>query len=76
MTETKKTSPAKRSRAKKEEPEAEVEQPDAIVITKIATEDGGVTTDVTAIGGVQVTEVQTLIELGLARWRAKIGLDG
>jgi hypothetical protein len=75
MTETKKP-PAKRSRAKKEEPEATVEQPDAIVITKIATEDGGVTTDVTAIGGVQVTEVQTLIELGLARWRAKIGLDG
>lgn len=50
-------------------------QPNAVVILKSVGDDGSITTDVTTSGEVQATEVQTLIELGLRSWRAKIGLD-
>lgn len=47
---------------------------DAVIIIKSTTPEGGVSTEVVAQGSVQATEVQTLIELGLQSWRAKIGL--
>ena len=59
------------------DPEADVtgkedEQPNAVLIVKI-TDENGVRTEVQPLGDVQPTEVQTLIELGLQSWRAKIG---
>lgn len=55
----------------------EVETPtlDAVVIVKTVSDDGTISTDVQSNGNVQATEVQTLIEMGLRSWRAKIGLD-
>jgi hypothetical protein len=56
----------------KPEPEAPT---NAVVIVKIVNDAGDIGTDVQPIGDVLVTEVQTLIDLARASWRAKIGLD-
>lgn len=50
-----------------------VTQPDAVVIHRIE-EDGQIRTVVQPVGDVRVTEVQTLMELGLQAWREQIGL--
>lgn len=55
-------------------PEINSNPVNAVVIYKIVDEQGNVQTDVGIEGGVQPTEVQTLIELGLLAWRQKIGL--
>jgi hypothetical protein len=54
--------------------EEQVEQPDAVVVHKVVDEDGNITTEVSIVGSVQPTEVQTLLELATLGWRARIGL--
>ncbi len=49
------------------------DDPDAVVIFKRTDEEGNVTTAIQALGNVQVTEVQTLIELGLRGFRESLG---
>jgi hypothetical protein len=57
-------------------PEEAPQQANGVLIVRIDQEDGGIKTDVIPVGDARATEVSTLIELGLAAWRAKIGLDG
>jgi hypothetical protein len=47
---------------------------DAVIIVKSTDDRGNIGTEVISQGEILATEVQTLIELGLASWRAKIGL--
>lgn len=49
--------------------------PSAIFITKEKDENGKITANVGVQGtGIEVTEVQTLLEMGVFNWRTKIGL--
>jgi hypothetical protein len=50
--------------------------PNAVLIVRVEDEQGNVSTDAVPLGDVKPTEVQTIIELGLANWRAKLGLNG
>lgn len=54
-------------------PPQEQESLPAVIIVKQKDDEGNITTDV-MLQGVEPTEVQTIIELGLIRWRSKIGL--
>ena len=59
------------------DPEATVapeEEINAVIIHKVI-EGTQVKTVVQSIGNVQVTEVQTLLELGVKAWRSQIGLS-
>jgi hypothetical protein len=56
--------------AQQEVPQA----PDAVVVTKTVDEAGNITVDVSPLGNIQATEIQTILELGVARWRQMIGL--
>jgi hypothetical protein len=62
-------------------PEAPVEvtetqqDPDAVVIVKIVDEHGNIKTGIQTLGNVQITEVATLLELGLRGFRAELGLS-
>jgi hypothetical protein len=61
-----------------EPPKADVkvdeEAPDAVLVVKSTDEDGTISVDVVALGKVMPTEVQTLLELGVGKWRQQIGL--
>jgi hypothetical protein len=59
-----------------EQPEGpEVDQPlDAVIVVKTVSEDGTLGVKVVPNGSVQVTEVQTLLEIGLKNFREQIGL--
>lgn len=57
------------------EEEVEPEAPQAVIVFKITDDSGNISTDVQPINGLQPTEVQTILELGVGSWRAKIGLD-
>lgn len=48
--------------------------PNGVFIEKAVTEDGNLQVNVAPVGNVQVTEVQTLIEVGLKTFREQIGL--
>jgi hypothetical protein len=48
---------------------------DAVVVIRTPTEDGGYKTDITTTGDVRITEVETLMKLGLRGWLDKIGLS-
>jgi hypothetical protein len=50
------------------------EMPDAVLVTKNTDEQGNITVEVSPVGNVQATEIQTILELGVARWRSMIGL--
>lgn len=70
---------ARRKPAEKETPdvpEAEVaEAPqDGVFIAVQRNPDGGVATGIQVIGDVKITEVQTILELGLKAFRADAGL--
>lgn len=63
------------SKATAGQPEKAEEVPlNAVVIIKNTDDKGNIGTEVVSQGDVLATEVQTLIELGLASWRVKIGL--
>lgn len=49
------------------------EKPDAVVIFKRTDDEGNVTTAVQPLGDVKITEIQTLIELGLRGFREQLG---
>lgn len=53
---------------------AKPEPPDAVVVVKHRQEDGSVQTAIQVLGNVEVTEVQTLLELAVRGWREQIGL--
>ena len=58
-----------------ETPQSEpLNEVNAVIIVRRETPDGGVETDVFLNGDVKATEAQTILELGLAAWRKKIGL--
>lgn len=44
----------------------------AVIVVRRETENG-VETDVIANGDVKVTEIQTILELGLSKWRKQLG---
>ncbi len=50
------------------------QMPDAVLVIKSIGQDGTLNVDVQTVGSVQVTEVQTLLELGLGSFRNRIGL--
>lgn len=50
-------------------------QPNGVLVTKVVNDDGGVATQIQLIGDCQVTEIQTILELGLKAFRADVGLD-
>lgn len=47
---------------------------DAVVVTKVKDAEGNITTEVSLLGDVLATEVQTLLELGIKGWRKANGL--
>lgn len=48
----------------------------AVIVIKTVDDDGTIRVDPIVQGNVQATEVQTLLELGVQRWRQRIGLVG
>jgi len=75
--------PRKRAQPKPETPEVAeavqpdpAEAPDAVLVVKVVSDDGSISTHVQALGNIQATEVQTILELGIAGWRRQIGLVG
>lgn len=58
-----------------DDPDPPAAHTDGVLIVKVTNENGDISTDVVPLGDVRLTEVQTLLELGRAKWRAKIGLD-
>ncbi len=78
MSEEKPAAPAEVSEdeAAAGEASATEEQPNAVLILRIEDDAGNISTDAVPLGDVKATEVQTIIELGLSNWRAKLGLDG
>lgn len=54
-------------------PEVSEPEIDGVLVLKRIDGDS-ITTEVQALGSVQPTEVQTLLELGVQRWRRQIGL--
>lgn len=50
------------------------EQMSAVIVLKVTKEDGSIVPEVMTQGDVQPTEVQTLMEVGLMRWRQSLGL--
>lgn len=49
--------------------------PDGVLITKDIGGDGNLKVNVVPVGNVQITEVQTIIEIGLRFFREQIGLS-
>ncbi len=60
----------------KTEPEVvdEAPQMDAVIVVKTKQDDGTISTEVMVNGNVELTEVQTLLELAVRGWRKRIGL--
>jgi hypothetical protein len=57
-------------------PEAQTETtPNAVLIQRNTDADGNIGVVVQTLGDVKLTEVQTVIELGLARFREQVGLN-
>jgi hypothetical protein len=54
--------------------EAPPEQPNAVLVLRTVKDNGDIECDAVPLGDVKVTEVQTVLELGLASFRAKVGL--
>lgn len=52
------------------------QNPNGVFIEKVVGEGGNVQVNVAPIGNVQITEVQTLVEIGLRTFRDQIGLGG
>jgi hypothetical protein len=48
--------------------------PNGVIVIKSVADDGSITTEVSPLGNVQATEIQTLLELGVQSWRRQIGL--
>jgi hypothetical protein len=49
-------------------------QPEGVLVIKNTDEDGNIFTEIVPVGDVRMTEVQTILELGVLRWRSQIGL--
>lgn len=56
--------------------EGEQVQVPAVQILVQRDSDGNIDCDVVATGDVRATEVETVIKMGLNKWRGKIGLPG
>lgn len=50
--------------------------PDGVLVYRQTGSDGNIVTGVQTLGGVQITEAQTLLELGIRDVRKHLGLDG
>lgn len=48
---------------------------DGVVVIKVTDDEGNINTQIQPLGKVQVTEIETLLGLGLNGWRAKLGLN-
>lgn len=57
--------------------EAAEEKPlNGVLVARVVSDDGSIYTDIQPVGDVQLTEIQTILELGLQAFRAKLGLNG
>jgi len=54
----------------------QVQQPTVHILVERDAESGNIEVDVVATGDVRATEVESLLKLGLTKWRAKINLPG
>lgn len=54
--------------------QAAEEQPNAVVVLREFAEDGGVQTKVVISGDIRITEVETILRLGLNGWQQQAGL--
>lgn len=52
----------------------DLQPPDGVLVTRLIDADGSISFDVVVLGDVKATEAQTLLEMGIIRWREKIGL--
>lgn len=56
--------------------EVEAIQLPTVIILVERGDDGKIDTDVVAQGDVRATEIETVLKMGLNKWRQKIGLPG
>lgn len=49
-------------------------QVDAVIVVKTKQDDGSINTEIMIQGEVELTEVQTILELAVRGWRKRIGL--
>jgi hypothetical protein len=57
-----------------DEVEAEQQDFDAVIVIREFNEGGAVGTKIVLNGDIKATEVQTILELGIAGWRRQIGV--
>ncbi len=58
------------------EPKAdEVTSPNGVLVLRVVEDDGRISTTTQPLGDVKVTEIQTILELGIQDFRAKAGLN-
>lgn len=61
---------------KDEAKQEEAAVPAAVIVVKTTDDEGNIHAEVVMQGDVQATEVQTILELAVRRWRQRIGLVG
>lgn len=59
---------------KTEEAAPDEQVPNAVIVHRMVDEQGNIQTEVAPVGDVQVTEIQTILELGIKRFRQQAGL--
>jgi len=58
------------------EPEPQEQPADAVIVIKTTDENGNLRPVIQTSGGVQITEVQFLLEAGIQVFRKELGFDG
>ena len=56
-------------------PETEQEQPNAVLVQRIEGEDGQLSVEVQTVGNVRITEIETVLKLGLKLIKDKFGVE-
>jgi hypothetical protein len=56
-------------------PEIEQEQPNAVLVQRIEGEDGQLSVEVQTLGNVRITEIETVLKLGLKLIKDKFGVE-
>ena len=56
-------------------PETKQEQPNAVLVQRIEGEDGQLSVEVQTVGNVRITEIETVLKLGLKLIKDKFGVE-